>query len=806
MQPISKKQLTALAALLLGASLSWGCQRCDPQSQSQYPVVRRDPQPSPGSSDRVKRRLAPRDNGDPGMLEQMKRLVEEGSTPIGYLGKRAEGDQRFGPFEKRLRPVDDELFEGRDGAPAREALSEMEASYLLVSTLDPPVTPWPSKNRTTIHELLRDGVPPPGFQPLIISRAHILYELAATLEVTAEQRQGITRYVRARLGGDQEVEAPSVPDDELAQSPDGLVRVMVSLKLPGTECSRGRALRRRWGVSETLQAAIDEAIGEQRERWSETRERSRCTDQLPEQLSAAMDRLIVQVSVVHRMAVVLDRTQSRLYYLYELGREGAYLRRGDRVELLEPSRAIYRAIASAQHLVERVGRWNGLENDTWRDDDWELGRFETIAWIEPDPGEEPLEIYRGVPLVTAPMVTRDEVIEALVEGAHYLARNQTSEGEYRYIYKPLRRRGDRWTEDNNIVRHSLCPMVVAKANNLRPDERLARSAKRGIDYTLSHLRHTGDRCAISYQGRGASRPNVKMGTVAAMVMSILTLGRREPIEEYRDELTCLANQILAMQEESGQFVHYDVSLGHPYRGNHNTIYPGELMLALSMLYEWSGDHRYRAAFDRAMAYERDWFRETRQETTEDDIYDERRRVALISFEPWGIMAMNDMHRQTNDERYVEFAFELVQFMDGRFHWDYGRAQYADYLGGYFKTQLEAPAINSCGYTEGAAAAFAIALRSGQNVPERRLSLLLGLRFVLQLQYREDRSMYHLPDPETAHGGFRYNLTYSRVRNDYMYHALNALALAAVTLREEDYPPQSSFENVPEILEPAFVTE
>jgi hypothetical protein len=288
-----------------------------------------------------------------------------------------------------------------------------------------------------------------------------------------------------------------------------------------------------------------------------------------------------------------------------------------------------------------------------------------------------------------------------------------------------------------------------------------------------------------------------------MVMSILVLGRTTDIEEYRDELTCLANQILAMQEPSGRFTHYDVPQSHSYHGRHNTIYPGELMYALSMLHEWSGDARFKAAFDRALEYQRSWFRETRSETTDDGIYDERRRVDLISFEPWGIMALNDMYRQVGEQQYVDFAFELVEFMDGLFHWNLGRAQYADYLGGYFKTQLEPPAINSCGYTEGAAAAFAIALRLGQNVEQRRRSLLLGLRFVLQLQYHPERSLFHVPDPETASGGFRYNLAASRVRNDYMYHGLNALAIAGMSLREEDYPPNVTFENVPEILEPAF---
>ena len=38
----------------------------------------------------------------------------------------------------------------------------------------------------------------------------------------------------------------------------------------------------------------------------------------------------------------------------------------------------------------------------------------------------------------------------------------------------------------------------------------------------------------------------------------------------------------------------------------------------------------------------------------------------------------------------------------------------------------------------------------------------------------------------------------------MYHAMNALALGAVTLRPEDY--RARFSNVPDVVQPAFVPD
>jgi hypothetical protein len=581
------------------------------------------------------------------------------------------------------------------------------------------------------------------------------------------------------------------------------VRVILSLRAHEESCASGRPITRRVGQGRTLRDALDAAARSARGRWRRDRDRSRCGSAVPETIEQALPRLDLQVELVHRMAGISDRTADRLYYLIELGREGVYLTRGDDTLLVSPNQTIQQSIEGERALVERLGRWNELPDDSWADRANGFGRFETIAWLEPSPGGEPVELYRGVPLVTFADVTRENVVDALVLAARFLARNQTERGEYRYVYRPFRDADERWTDENNIVRHGLCPKVVLMAHQLRPDPALLASARRGIDYTLRFLERRDDRCWVSHQDDGSDEPNIKMGVVAVTIISILELARVEPIDQYRDELECLAAQLLAMQEPSGQFVHYDVPRGHPYYGRHNTIYPGEIMLALSRLHEFTHDERYKRAFDRALEFQRRWFRAERAETTPDGIYADQRRQDLISFEPWGIMAVEDMYRQTGEQQYADFGFELVEFMDGSFHFDLGRAQYPDYLGGYFKTQLELPAINSCGYTEGAAAAFAIALRADDRVEERRLSLLLGLRFVLQLQYAPGRSLFYVPDAATANGGFRYNLSASRIRNDYMYHAMNALAVAAFTLRPEDYPPHVSPGAIPEILEPAF---
>lgn len=796
---------TGLAALVAGPA---GCRRSSSR-QTEAHVVRRPPQRMPRSSPSTGiRRAPPEDDGDPRLLPLVQRALEGYDGPVAYLGEREEGDRRFGDLESRIVRVDPDAFAGRSSREALAALEAARARFLLVSTLDPPIRPWPSDEDTTIHVLLRDGVPPPRFQPVAIGRAHALYRIGEPASVTEAQMASITSYLRDRLAGRRSEGEPDLPGDEPFRGVDGRVRAVVAVRPFVGRCRGGRTLGQAVGSGRTVREALDDAARQLGRDWRGMRGRSPCEDAHPAGMGDALATLTLQVELVHRMAAISDRAPDRLYYLVELGREGVWLRRGSSLWLVTPARTIHEAIDDEAALVDRLARWNDQPAEAWQDERYEVGRLETLAWVELEPGQARAirALHRGVPLIRMADVTRDSVVDGLFEGARYLVHNQTSAGEYRYLYRPLRPNArDRWTRDNNIVRHSLCPLVVIRANRLRPDPTFLPSARRGIDYTLSFLRRTGDRCHVWHQDEGTREGNAKMGTVAATVISIIELGRAGgDISDLQDELDCLANQILAMLGDDGVFVHYDVPAGHPFHGSHNTIFPGELMLALSRLHEHTGEARYREAFDRAMEHQRSWFRETMADPAEDGVYDERRRVDLISFEPWGIMAVEDMGRQhPDDRRYADFAFELVDFVDSTFQSDLERSQYADYLGSYFKTQQELPAINSCGYTEGAAAAFAVALRTGEHVDERRRSLVTGVRFVLQLQYHPDRSLFYALDPESTSGGFRYNLSFSRVRNDYMYHAMNALALAAMSLRPEDYPAQAGFGEVPEILEPAF---
>jgi hypothetical protein len=440
-----------------------------------------------------------------------------------------------------------------------------------------------------------------------------------------------------------------------------------------------------------------------------------------------------------------------------------------------------------------------LHESVWhKDATYRFGRFRTIHWIERSPEGDIVELYRGIPLKTIWDVSRASLVRSLELGADWLMRNQSPDGQYAYKYTPINRPGRRWTAGGNIVRHALNPYTLLMVNKIRPNPALVESAKKGIDFTLKFLRREGNRCVICHRDPPARYYNAKIGTVAVTILSILKLADVTDIKEYDDVLRCLAEELLYMQDPNGHFWQYDVPEDHPYYGAESTIAPGEFIFALSRLYSHYRDEKYKEAVDRALPWYLAAWRKLRKEKTPHGVYDEEHRVNLIGIVPWLVTAMNDLHKTTSEMRYAEIAFEQQDWIDDTFFWYPNRAQYPDYVGASYKTHRELPAINSCQYSEGAAAAYDLAKRVKRDIEKRRLIVVHGMRFCLQTQYDSYGSTYFLPVPEEAMGGYRYTIGHTKLRNDYNYHAMAAIAQAVEYLEDDDYPTEHSLK-IPPVL-------
>lgn len=747
------------------------------------------------------------DRGEPGFAQALRRCLAEGFGPVAVAGGR-DAEDVFPFIAGRLAVFGPALFDGTDEAAVACALLGEGIEFLLIDRTEPPVAPWLEERMDSLRLRLRDaGGKMVWFHPRVLGSGWAFYRIAPPLVLSLENKQALTRRVRAALAGQAPQRMTLVaPLDAVGQAAH---RVIVSLRMRGEPAMKGRKLVKRMGQSRDLLAAVDRAAAKLRKTWGKTRDSvlKEYGIDLPGRPDGILDRLEVEIEVLHDICLLTDRTPSALGWYLQIGLEGLYLwdekqRAGF---YLEPSYAVHMAISSPVVFLEAALRKNGLTDylrpaltpaikrvrpmvlweKAWRSDErFDAMRFRSSHWIEQPGAAGLVELYRGVPLHRT--VTRERMVRSLQLGADWLMNNQSPDGQYAYKYTPLNKAGRRWAAGGNIVRHALNPYTLLLVNAIAPDERLVASACRGIDFTLTFLRCEGNRCVVAHRDPPARFYNAKLGTNAVTILSILKLAEVQEIGRYEQALLGLTEELLFMQDPNGHYWQYDVPPEHPYYGAENAIAPGEFILALARMHKRTGDPRYQDSIERALAFYMTAWRAWREERTPEGIYDEEHRVNLVGIVPWLVMAMKDLHESTGERRYADIAFEMQDWMDQEFFYTPQRSRYADWLGGSFKLHSELPAVNSCQYIEGASAAFALAKRLDHDVARRREVVVLGARFCLQLQFDGYGSTFYLPEPAEALGGYRYTLSHLHLRNDYSYHAMAALAQAVSYLDDDDY--------------------
>lgn len=767
------------------------------------------------SSKRVLARKRIRDRHDKTLFAEIRRHLVTTTKPFGYLDD-VPPDPRFKTLGRELKLVDAEAFDTDQHARLAKLLLKQGMEYLLVDRTSPPVSAWVDDKTDTVRVRLRDAIGTAWFHPVVLGSRYVLFRIRPPLIIPEGARRAMTKRVRARLTGSPLPEV-TLPSELPAVGGEGF-RVIVSLRSRGEKGLKGRKLVKRMSRDDNLIAAMDGAAEEIVQDWQRVRERAAGdpyidVDELSANIGKAVGSMEIEVEVLYDQCIITDRTLSNLVWHMELGVEGLSLEKGGRFHYLEPAYAVHMGRTSERRFLRKFlrksgkkellrrssdGKWR-IDERAWKEDtSYRFGRFRVLHWVETPSHEEIVGLYRGVPLKRVSAVSRDALVESLRLGAAWLLAHQSDDGQYAYKYKPLNKPGRRWTDGGNIVRHALNPYTLLMVNRIDPDERYVESAKRGIAFTLKFLRRQGDRCVICHRDPPARYYNAKLGTVAVTILSILKLGDAADIGEYDETLRCLARELLYLQDPNGHFWCYDVPPAHPYYGAENTIAPGELIFALARMYSRYEDERYKEAIDRALDFYMASWRKLQKEKTPQGIYDEEHRVNLIGIVPWLVTAMNDLYVTTRDRKYAAIAFEMQDWIDERFFLFPERSAYPDYVGASFKTHFELPAINSCQYSEGAAAAFNLAKLTKTQKAYRRRVLVLGMRFCLQLQYDSYGNTFFLPVPDEAMGGYRYTIGHTRLRNDYSYHAMAAIAQAVEYLGPEDYPSRTA-QDIPRVF-------
>ncbi|MBN2803012.1 MAG: hypothetical protein JXR91_07955 [Deltaproteobacteria bacterium] len=783
------------------------------EGPSPFDVFKESPHSMP-SSKSVLRRNQIKDLEDRDLIYYMKKSMGDSNSKIALVNSNNLSSQ-LEPLKNKIEILKDIDIWSTDDKPVAEDLEKRGIDFVLYDRSTPKAKQWMEEKYNTVALRMRDALPMGYFSPAVIGSRWILYKRTVPFKIPTYVKRRITTRIRATLSTGASGDLAFTPARKLDNGEQ--YAVIVSLRKRNSPEVKGRKIIKKIGRASTFDGAIDRAALKILEQWTNGVEKAKTSFgiTLNSDLSKEIDNMEIEVDVLYNETYLSDRTPSNLLWYVELGLEGVMLEKRDKpfsLDYLEPSYAVQMEITSEVQFLEKMLQKSNLssflkepdnkklkktrgtvlsDSSFIRDSLYDFKRFSTVNWIERPKKQNHsiVEIYRGVPLKTIWDVSYSSLLRSLKLGAGWLMNNQTPDGQYRYKYIPTNVPGKRWTPGGNIVRHALNPYTLLMVNKLEQNPDYVKSAEKGIDFTLKFLRHEGDRCAVCHRDPPARYYNAKLNSVAVTILSILKLGDVADISKYKDDLKCMAEELLYMQDKNGHFRQYDVPYDHPYYGAESTIHAGEFIFALSRLYQYYKDEKFKDACDKSINYYMQQWDRTANNKTEDGIYNEEDRVNLIGIIPWLATAMEALHKMTGDNRYADLAFKVQDWIDDEFFWWQNRTQYPDYSGSSFKVHKELPAVNSCQYTEGAAATYAIAKRVNHDVEKRRKLVVLSMRFCLQLQFDGYDSTFFLPEPKEAMGGYRYTLGHLRVRNDYNYHAMAAIAQGAEYLEPYDYPEE-----------------
>ena len=419
------------------------------------------------------------------------------------------------------------------------------------------------------------------------------------------------------------------------------------------------------------------------------------------------------------------------------GLHGLRLRDGEQVAIGWPSDALRepgRGAAWAKRLNRearppgaRLAKSTAVERFT---------TVEAVGPIEPmeDEGDPPRRIA-GFRVAEQEEVLPDRLAGAALQAAAWLFRHQRDDGLFAYEYNPSARG---WSNADNLVRQAGCAWAAAFVARLTQDRNTLNSAGRAVvGIAERHLRRDGPGRLFYLADAGAAR----LGAIPLFVLAALELEGAATVD--REIVGQLTATMLAVQRADGSFG--AAARGLEFEGS-ETYYAGQLTLALARVHASKTFGRPRGKIANAVRRAFEHYRARWSNESERD----------LSFTTWMLQACNVWESQTRDEQVRDYAFDMADWaiqyqhpqpdppparpadneetaqpgMTAELEAATGR-EHPLWHGAYQGT----PGIGTAAYTEGIAAALALAQRTEdtERIARYERSTKDAARFLLQLQ-------------------------------------------------------------------------
>ena len=423
-------------------------------------------------------------------------------------------------------------------------------------------------------------------------------------------------------------------------------------------------------------------------------------------------------------------------HFLDLGVEGAEIRLGTHSAYYKPSVAITSGKRTLVDFMAGVCRKAGLAGDDWKKPEAVVLRTQWLRFAS-------APALRGAAQAESKACDPSLVQHWLQASAHYLLNARLSEGDFVYLYDPVR--DVEILEAPSRVRSAGCLYALSQyLDSSYADDNLA--AAEAIHTLASaqvkRTRHLDGFSRVMPEARSALLP--KLGATALLTLALGGSTLRCSFQSAHAELY---RSLIAAQKPDGRFLTHFGEDTENLRSSE--FFSGQALLACVQAAELGDTEALQLVARAFQPYRQQW-----------------KTMASSAFAGWHVDVWSRMALLTNQPHYADFAYEQADWL---LQMQLTDPPERSWTGG-FSAKQEIPKFSSIVFLESVVRAFTLA--NSRNDTKRRdryrTAILLGLDFCATLRIAEERSSW-FPNPKRSRGGIALSPLNYAVRCDVPQH-------------------------------------
>ncbi|WP_373893895.1 beta-L-arabinofuranosidase domain-containing protein [Virgibacillus sp. CBA3643] len=381
----------------------------------------------------------------------------------------------------------------------------------------------------------------------------------------------------------------------------------------------------------------------------------------------------------------------------------------------------------------------------------ELYKFRTTTWYID--GKNMFKLHRGHRVFDD--LKKQDVWNAIqLTKENYFKNVVDDQGKFIYSYFPSH---DTMEKKYNLLRHAGTIFSMLQTYELMPDDTLMNHIKKALEYLQG-------KSSFDKNNKGlrvlVERDTVKLGANALAIIVMTKYTEVTGDRKYMSVMQELADWIKEVQKEDGSFsVHKQKhSTGH-VSDFISGFYPGQTILALCKLYSLDGNSKWLDTAERAGEY---LITVKNKDSTKSTVHRDH----------WLLYGLNALYRVREKDMYLNHMFLVSEsIMDIQYSEEYSKKEWIGGISGAKKIPKSVP--TAC-LTEGLSQVYELATEYGyeKEAEKLRRSIILGTRFLLQMQLRKESAM-HYKRKSLCFGAFHNSFKDINLRNDFTQHNISA---------------------------------